>query len=118
MRQRYCCHKTLSPASVDKSVHKIALLSKYRTFLYLQNVFAYKIGIDRNGPGTTRYGGVSRNISQKQQFLENDSNFMHHIVNFRTGSAVHGRVMHRCRSWTVFSPSFIMSQLDDRCSPL
>jgi len=33
-------HKTLSPASVDKSVHKIALLSKYSTFLYLQNVFA------------------------------------------------------------------------------
>ena len=33
-------HKTLSPASVDKSVHKIALPSKYRTFLYLQDVFA------------------------------------------------------------------------------
>ena len=27
-------HKILSPASVDKSVHKIALLSKYRAFLY------------------------------------------------------------------------------------
>jgi hypothetical protein len=25
-------HKTLSPASVDKSVHKIALRSKFRTF--------------------------------------------------------------------------------------
>jgi len=32
--------KTLSPASVDKSVHKIALPSKYRTFLYLQEVYA------------------------------------------------------------------------------
>jgi hypothetical protein len=33
-------HKTLSPASVDKSVHKIALSSKYCTFLYLQEVYA------------------------------------------------------------------------------
>jgi len=33
-------HKTLSPASVDKSVHMIALPSKYRTFLYLQEVYA------------------------------------------------------------------------------
>ena len=33
-------HKTLSPASVDKSVHKITVPSKYRTFLYLQDVFA------------------------------------------------------------------------------
>jgi len=33
-------HKTLSPASVDKSVHKIALPSKYCTFLPLQKVFA------------------------------------------------------------------------------
>ena len=33
-------HKILSPASVDKSVHKIALPSKYRTFLHRQNVFA------------------------------------------------------------------------------
>jgi len=33
-------HKTLSPASVDKSVHKLALLSKYSTFLYLQEVIA------------------------------------------------------------------------------
>jgi hypothetical protein len=28
-------HKTLSPASVDKSVHKIALPAKYRTFHHL-----------------------------------------------------------------------------------
>ena len=28
-------HKTLSPASGDKSVHKIVLPAKYRTFLYL-----------------------------------------------------------------------------------
>jgi hypothetical protein len=28
-------HNPLSPASVDKSVHKIALLVKYRTFLHL-----------------------------------------------------------------------------------
>ena len=33
-------HKTLSPASVDKSVHKIALPSKYRTFLPHQTVVA------------------------------------------------------------------------------
>jgi len=33
-------HKTLSPASVDKSVHKIALASKYSTFFYLQEVNA------------------------------------------------------------------------------
>jgi hypothetical protein len=33
-------HKTLSPASVDKSVHKIALPSKYSTFLYVQKVYA------------------------------------------------------------------------------
>jgi len=33
-------HKTLSPASVDKSVHKIALPTKYITFLYLQEVYA------------------------------------------------------------------------------
>jgi hypothetical protein len=33
-------HKTLSPASGDKSVHKIAFPSKYRTFLLLQKVFA------------------------------------------------------------------------------
>ena len=33
-------HKTLSPASVDKSVHKIALPSKFRTFLPHQMVFA------------------------------------------------------------------------------
>ena len=39
-------HKTLSPASVDKSVHKIAFPSKFRTFLHGQTVFAYKMGID------------------------------------------------------------------------
>jgi hypothetical protein len=33
-------HKTLSPASVDKSVHRIALPSIYRTFLLLQTVVA------------------------------------------------------------------------------
>jgi hypothetical protein len=33
-------HKTLSPASVEKSVHKIALPSKFRTFLHPQKVFA------------------------------------------------------------------------------
>jgi hypothetical protein len=33
-------HKTLSPASVDKSVHKVALPPKYRAFLHLQDVFA------------------------------------------------------------------------------
>jgi hypothetical protein len=33
-------HKTLSPASVDKSVYKIALPSKYSTFLYRQEVYA------------------------------------------------------------------------------
>jgi len=33
-------HKTLSPASVDKSVHKIAIPSKFRKFLPLQKVFA------------------------------------------------------------------------------
>jgi len=33
-------HKTLSPASVDKSVHKIAFPSKFRTFLPLRKVFA------------------------------------------------------------------------------
>ena len=37
---------------------------------------------------------------------------MYRIMNFRTGSAVRGRVMHRCRSWTVFSALFIRSQLD------
>jgi hypothetical protein len=33
-------HKTLSPASGDKSVHKIALPSKFRTFLPRQTVVA------------------------------------------------------------------------------
>ena len=33
-------HKTLSPASVDKPVHKIARPSKFRTFLYRQTGFA------------------------------------------------------------------------------
>jgi hypothetical protein len=33
-------HKTLSPASVDKSVHKITLPSKFRTFLHCHKVFA------------------------------------------------------------------------------
>ena len=33
-------HNTLSPASGDKSVHKITLPSKYRTFLPHQMVFA------------------------------------------------------------------------------
>jgi hypothetical protein len=33
-------HNTLSPASVDKSVHKVALPPKYGAFLYLQDVFA------------------------------------------------------------------------------
>ena len=33
-------HKTLSPGSVDKSVHKIALVSKFRTFLHRQKIFA------------------------------------------------------------------------------
>ena len=33
-------HKSSSPASGDKPVHKIALPSKYRTFLYLQEVNA------------------------------------------------------------------------------
>jgi hypothetical protein len=33
-------HKTLSPASVDKSVHKVAPPPKYRAFLNLQDVFA------------------------------------------------------------------------------
>jgi hypothetical protein len=33
-------HKTLSPASVDKSVHKIILPSKFLTFLPRQTVFA------------------------------------------------------------------------------
>jgi len=33
-------HTILSPASVDKSVHKIAPSSKYRTFFYLQDVIA------------------------------------------------------------------------------
>ncbi len=32
--------KTLSPASVDKSVNKVALSSKYLAFLYLQDVSA------------------------------------------------------------------------------
>ena len=32
--------KTLSPASVDKSVHKIALPAKYRTFHHLYDVIA------------------------------------------------------------------------------
>ena len=33
-------HKPLSPASVDKSVHKFAPPSKYSTFLYLHEVNA------------------------------------------------------------------------------
>jgi hypothetical protein len=33
-------HNTLSPASVDMSVHKIALPSKYSTFLHIQKVYA------------------------------------------------------------------------------
>jgi hypothetical protein len=33
-------HKTLSPASVDKSVNKVAPPPKYRAFLNLQDVFA------------------------------------------------------------------------------
>ena len=33
-------HKTLSPASVDKSVNKVALPPKYYPFLHLQDVFA------------------------------------------------------------------------------
>jgi len=33
-------HKTLSPASVDKSVDKVVLLPKYWAFLCLQDVFA------------------------------------------------------------------------------
>jgi hypothetical protein len=33
-------HKTLSPASVDKSVHKVSLPAKYGAFLCLQDVFA------------------------------------------------------------------------------
>jgi len=32
--------KTLSPISVDKSVYKVSLPSKCRTFLYLEHVFA------------------------------------------------------------------------------
>ena len=32
--------KTLSPVSVDKSVNKITLPYKFRTFLYCQKVFA------------------------------------------------------------------------------
>ena len=33
-------HRTLSPASVDKSVNKVALPPKYRAFFHLQEVFA------------------------------------------------------------------------------
>jgi hypothetical protein len=33
-------HECLSPASVDKSVNKIALPPKYRALLLLQEVFA------------------------------------------------------------------------------
>jgi hypothetical protein len=33
-------HKTLSPASVDKSVNKVALPPKYHAFLHLPDVFA------------------------------------------------------------------------------
>jgi hypothetical protein len=33
-------HKTLSPASVDKSVNKVALPPKYYAFIYLKDVFA------------------------------------------------------------------------------
>jgi len=33
-------HKTPSPASVDKSVNKVALPPKYSAFLHLQDVFA------------------------------------------------------------------------------
>jgi hypothetical protein len=33
-------HETLSPASVDKSVHKINLPAKYCAFIYPRHVFA------------------------------------------------------------------------------
>ena len=33
-------HTLLFPASVDKSVHKIVLPAKYRTFLHLKHVIA------------------------------------------------------------------------------
>jgi hypothetical protein len=33
-------YRTLSPASVDKSVNKVALPPKYRAFLHLQEAFA------------------------------------------------------------------------------
>jgi hypothetical protein len=33
-------HKTLSPASVDKSVNKVSPPSKCRAFRYLEHVFA------------------------------------------------------------------------------
>lgn len=33
-------HKTLSPASVDKSVHKVTLSPKYRAILYHQHDIA------------------------------------------------------------------------------
>lgn len=33
-------HKTLSPASVDKSVHKIPLPATYRAFLHIDEVIA------------------------------------------------------------------------------
>ena len=33
-------HKTISPASVDKSVHKITLPATYRAFLHIEEVIA------------------------------------------------------------------------------
>ncbi len=33
-------HETLSPTSVDKSVHKIPLPTKYCSFIYPRHVFA------------------------------------------------------------------------------
>src|SRR5437588_11783995 len=43
----------------------------------------------------------------KQQFIENGSILHIPFMNCRTGRAVHGHVMHRSRSWPVFSASLL-----------
>ena len=50
-------------------------------------------------------GVLPGKISQKQLFLENAEPFMHQIMNLLTELGVRAYVMHRCRSWSVFSAS-------------
>ena len=49
-------HKTLSPISVDKSVHKFVDSTKILAFFYFHYDFAYKIGIGLRLSRTTTYG--------------------------------------------------------------